>query len=462
MRRLFFCSVAIGVQLSGGTLWAACSQNGQLGGGTVICSGTISDSYMAEHANITVRIERGAVLKAGRDDAAIEFEDDPGTLEMKGALQAEGDAIRAGDDFTLVNEGSISAVGDGVNISGRDDASLTNTGVIRTGGRAVHMDDVEDAGGTGHVLMNTGHIISIRNEAVEGGNGNRVVNAAGALIQGYDDALQLGESAVIENHGVIRSVGMPGEPQDAIDLDSGRIVNGAGGQIISDLDAAIDFDASSIASLIDNAGEIRGVTGIMVETHASAANIAVQEVINQAGGVIAGRGGVALLLGAGEDRLVNHAGGIITGSVLMGGDADRVVLEGSIAGTFGGKRAVIDGGAGADHVVLSAYSFDQITDVALMRDGFVLSLDNGTGAADIALRNWESFDLAGTVYSAQEIAALAPQRAPLTAGLLLLVLGFGGMGLIRGRRHLGAVATVARGALARATLGLQSASRTGA
>ena len=451
MTRLFLSSVAIGVQLAGGALWAACSQDGYLGGGAVTCSGTISDGYMADHAGITVRVAAGAVLKAAPGDAAVEFDDDPGTLEVKGALIAEGDGIRAGDDFVLLNEGRISATGNGVNVSGRNDASLTNKGLIRSAGRAVQMDDVDGSGGTGHVLVNSGQIISIRDEAVEGGDGNRVVNAAGALIQGYDDALQLGEHAVIENHGVIRSVGMPGDPQDAIDLDSGRVVNGAGGRILSDLDAAIDFDASGTASRIVNDGEISGVTGIMVETHAAAANVAVQEVINRPGGVIAGRGGVALLLGAGADRLVNQVGGVIAGSVLMGAGADTVVVEGSFAGAFGGNRAVIDGGAGDDRVVLDAYGFDQITDVALTRDGFVLSLDRGAGVGEIALRNWESVELAGMVYSAQEIAALAPQRAPLRAGLLLL-LGLGAMGLLRGRRHLAAATMAARAALIRASL----------
>ncbi|MFD1158503.1 hypothetical protein [Roseovarius aestuarii] len=462
MRWSFLTRAALCLLLPTGPALAGCAGSSGTDVGRSICISADREGYSSEASNLSVTVKFGAVVTSTGGDAAIDISEEDTTLVNNGTLRSSDNAVRGGRGFALLNTGAIAASRNAIELSGESDVEIRNSGQILATYQAINMDARDGFGGVGNSLVNEGQIVSTRGEAVEAGDEARIHNAAGAVMQAYDDAVQVGERAKIVNHGVIRTTGMAGDPQDAIDIDSGRIVNGAGGRILSDMEAAIDFDQSVIASVIDNAGEISGVKGIIVETHASIANVAVQEVINRAGGLIVGRGGLALRLGAGEDRLVNHAGARIDGSVDMGPDADVIVLQGNYQGSFGGKGGVIDGGIGTDRLELPEYSIDQITDVSLMRDGVVLSLDNGAGPFRIALRNWESFEFGGTIYSAHQIAALAPQKASLTRTILLAMGGLTGLGLIAARRRMRQGVRAARRACQRAFLSYQSVRRTSA
>lgn len=433
MKRLLLCSVAFGVLHAAGPALADCAPDSIGSGEIATCTGIDNDGFSDGSSDITVNVLAGAVVNSAVGDDAIDIDDDDTTLNNAGVLNGDDDGVQGGDGFTLVNNGTINAGDDGVNVEGRSNVHIVNNGTIASGDRGVHMDD-DAGGGLNNVLVNTGSIVSTGGEGIEGGDNNTITNAAGALIQGYDDALQVGENATITNHGTIRSNGIPGDPQDGIDIDSGTILNGATGRILSDLDAAIDFDESTIASTIDNAGEIAGETGIMVETNPAEANTAAQSVINRTGATIEGRAGIALLLGAGMDSLTNEAGGTILGSALFGDDDDRMTLVGSYSGHFGGAGAVFDGGTGTDTFDFVDYAFGQITGVSLITDGFALSLDNGSGMFDIALTGWESFIFAGDLRDAGDLRGLALAAVPLPAGMVLLLSGIGGLAALRRRR----------------------------
>lgn len=434
MKRLLLLTAAFGFVHAVGPAFADCAPDSIASGETATCTGVDNDGFSDGSSDITVNVQAGATVNSAPGDDAIDIDDDDTVLNNSGTLNADDDGVQGGDGFTLVNNGTINAGDDGVNVEGRSNVNLINNGTINSVDRGVHMDD-DAGGGLNNVLVNTGSIVSTTGEGVEGGDFNTVTNAAGALIQGYDDALQVGQNATITNHGTIRSNGIPGDPQDGIDIDSGSIVNGATGRILSDLDAAIDFDESTIASTIDNAGEIAGETGIMVETDPAEANTAAQIVINRTGATIEGRAGIALLLGAGMDSLTNEAGGTILGSALFGDDDDQMTLLGDYSGRFGDSGAVFDGGTGTDAVTFVDYAFSQIAGVSLITDGFALSLDNGNGMFDIALTGWESFIFAGgDTRGAADLRGLASAAVPLPAGLVLLLSGIGGLAALRRRR----------------------------
>lgn len=434
MKRLLLCSVAIGTYFAANPALAECSPDSIGSGETATCTGVDNDGFSDGSSNITVNVEAGAIVNSAFDDDAINIDDDDTVLNNAGTLNADDDGVQGGDGFVMVNDGTINAADDGVNVEDRSNVHLTNNGTINSGDRGIHMDD-DGSGGLNNVLVNNGTILSTGGEGVEAGDGNTITNNAGALIQGYDDALQVGENATIVNHGTIRSNGIPGDPQDGIDIDSGAITNGVTGRILSDLDAAIDYDQSTVASTIDNAGEIAGETGIMVETDPAEANTAAQIVTNRATGTIEGRTGVALFLGAGADSLTNEEGGVILGSAFFGADDDQMTLMGSYGGSFGGIGQMFDGGADVDTVSFTDYAFSQIAGVSLIADGFALSLDNGIGAFDIALTNWESFVFAGgDTRSAGDLSALASATVPLPAGMVLLLSALGGLAAVRRRK----------------------------
>lgn len=432
MKQVLLVSAAVGLALAAGPLRAQCSPENVPSGGTALCAGVGEGGFADGSENVTVRVVPGAVITAPA--AAIEIGGDFSTLQNAGTLRSQGDGVAGGNGFTLVNEGVITARHAGVNLSGQEMGTLTNHGSITAGRQAVHMDADGGRGGTDHAVINTGLIVSTGGVAVEGGDDNTLTNHAVGRIQGRDDAVQFGENATLVNHGIIRSIGGGDDPQGGIDIHSGLVTNMSGGRVLSEHGAAIELGASARRATIDNAGEIRGVTGIVTEAGPHAANRAPQDITNRATGKIVGSGGIALSLGGGKDRFVNEAGAEIIGSAHFGEDDDLLVLEGSPAGMFGGAGAVFDGGTGTDTIRLAAYSFDQITAVTLLTDGVALSFDNGVGAFEITLTNWDRFQLAGESYTEGDIVGLVSNKVPLPAGMALLVSALVGLGILGARR----------------------------
>ncbi|KPP84745.1 MAG: hypothetical protein HLUCCA08_12005 [Rhodobacteraceae bacterium HLUCCA08] len=429
-----FCSVST-------IAMADCAPDSIPKGATATCTGTDLDGFKDGSDEITVIVDSGASV-FGDDARAIDIDGDDTVLVNAGTIDATGagkDAVRGGSGFYIYNTGDILGGADGIDARAGG-VTVINEGDITAVKRGLHIDDDGGVGGDDNYVENYGSIVSTDNEGIEARDRATIYNYAGALIQGYDDAVQVAEEAFIWNAGTILSTGIPGDPQDAIDIDSGEIFNTATGQIISTLDAAIDFDGSTIASIITNEGLIRGRTGIVVETDpAEGANTAAQTVIN-AGGTIHALDGPALSLGAGDDQFIDFSG-VVIGDGLFGEGEDLLAVEGlDYADPFGGAGAIFDGGADTDTVRFTGFAFDDIAGVSLLPEGFRLNLQNAGGGLEIALADWEIFqfqDPSGqnryAEYDEAAIRALAVAPVPLPAGMVLMLSGLGLLALRRRR-----------------------------
>ena len=431
------------------------------GSNVFVCSGSDTNGLTApEVADVTVTVLGGAsvtnggdAIRARGDDAVVS---NLGTVASTGSDAIDGGdglsvtnvgtlsgakAVNAGDGVSVVNAGAISATDKAVDLG--DDATVTNFGTITAGNEAIETGDdatITNYGtltatektldlGDDATVTNFGTITSLESEGIEAEDGVTLTNWG--TIQGFDDAVQVGENAVIVNHGLIENVGGSADPQDALDIDSGTVTNMSSGVIRSTLDAAIDFDASAIASTITNYGLISGTTGVLVEkgTPEDAPNIAAQTIINH--GMIIGTAGLALDLGEGADALEMHAGASLLGGADFGQGDDRLSFFDDFIGLVGGAGAVLDGGEGFDLVTFATVGLADVTAFSFIDD--VLSLSFNTAASDftVALRSWEVFEFGDRRYTQAEVIA----AVPLPAGAALLIPALGLLGWAGRRRR---------------------------
>jgi hypothetical protein len=292
---------------------------------------------------------------------------------------------------------------------------------------------IRNQNGLNGKLTNSGTIFSETNEGYESGDNAVIVNSG--TIEAQDDAVQIGQNGKITNSGIIRSFKnqVPGaEQQDAIDIDSGEIINEATGVIESEANAGIDFDGSTIASTITNRGRISGTTGILVDKGQDdplAANTAAQIMENY--GIIEGSDGLAVDVGAGNDVLSLFGGSTLIGGIDMGDDDDTLNLFDDLAGQIAGGK-VLDGGAGVDLV-----DFKNLTVAAVLRAWgnarvFNMIVKTPGSSYSVALTNWEGYRFGDEVFDRSQIAAVAP--VPLPAAGLMMLAGLGGLAALRRRR----------------------------
>jgi len=386
-------------------------------------SGTGEDAVKVDDG-LTL-VNDGTISGLGADDDGIDADDDA-DIQNNGTISATNKAVDAGNGLILVNDGTITSLNEGVEAGG--DAYIENNGTIVATEKGV------DAG-NGLDLVNDGIIRSLLNEGIEADDDAYIENLG--TVEGFDDALQVGENAIIVNFGRIENTQTVAdladptvEAQDAIDIDSGEIINMTGGVIRSTTNAAIDYDPSTIAvSTVTNMGEISGTVAIETDP----ANDKSQEIANF--GLIAGTSGLALNLGGGDDSYTQFEGGMIVGGADFGSGDDTMTLIGSFDGLIGGQGAIFDGGEDEDTFEVADYAF---SDVAATLLGSVLKLgfDDGKSAFSLRLVNWEFFDFGGDVRSYAEIAAGATV-IPLPGSLALLLGGLGGLGVLRRRRRAG-------------------------
>lgn len=414
---------------------------------TVTCTGTTTTGYLNATGGLSVTVESGASVSTTGTKDAIRIRGDNNTVvnngTIDGTLAADGvstnDGLDAGNGLTLTNNGTILATNKGVDVENKNDLTLTNAAAA-----TIHAYDkaIRNKNGNSAWLWNEGLIESDTDEGFETGNGAEITNKG--TIRASDDGIQVGEDATILNYGLIESVtrgGDEADPQDGIDIDSGTITNYSTGTIRSDDDAAIDYDATldpSKASYITNYGTISGTTGVLVEKgehidpetgEIPLPNTAAQIVENW--GLIEGRSGFGVDLGAGKDVVNLYAGSQLKGGADLGKDDDSLTIFDALVESVVGDD-LLDGGEGVDTISFVALDFSQLL-AATFEGGLAFFTFANDPGYTVRLANWESYGFGKTYYSQAQIEqALAP--VPLPAAGLLMIPALGALVALRRRR----------------------------
>jgi autotransporter-associated beta strand protein len=170
------------------------------------------------------------------------------TVAAGGTLTSGGTTISSsGQTLAIDNSGTIESTGGGaraINVSGKANAR-TITLINRAGGVIQSEDDAfrinTDLTGGSVIVMNAGTIRTTNGgqaidfDAIESDGATiRINNLAGGVLQSYGaDAVRSGQGSIIDNAGLIRSDGVPGDSNDGIDMQghNATVINEVSGTI---------------------------------------------------------------------------------------------------------------------------------------------------------------------------------------------------------------------------------------
>lgn len=449
MRHLLFLTVSATALAFGATAQAACVSAFP----NVTCSGTTTGGFTDPTSGLIITVAPGATVENPGGDG-FRVRGDTISLTNNGTIEASGDAIDSEGGttgFTLVNTGTMTSGGRGLDARPKANVAVTNSGTIAAGNDGIDTGNgatITNSGtitmtsadskaidvGNGSTVTNSGTIESgfADVEGIETGNNSTITNSG--IIRVTDDALNPGERITVTNSGIIEATGTG----DGIDIDSGTITNEATGQILSANSSGIDYDASVVAiSTIDNSGLIRGAVGVEVELGLGVdpANTVGQHVINRSGGTIQGTGGTALVLGAGMDMVHLFEGSSLIGLTDLGDDDDLLRFSGTsfLTGSFG---SLFDGGPGTDTVQFD-FSVSNITSILFSNDILTFSFLGLDALDGLRLTRFETFVFANQSFDQTRLLEEFGVNAtpiPLPAGVWLMLGALAGLAGLKRRR----------------------------
>ncbi|MBT8152519.1 VPLPA-CTERM sorting domain-containing protein [Epibacterium ulvae] len=445
----FRASTAVTLIMLSGPAFAQCLPGVPDDGDVVTCSGIDTDGVSQEFLgtgnldDVTVTVNAGTIVSN---------------------LSSGEHTIELDDDAVI----EVNAGGSVLGLLGEDAIHLDNDGQVFNS-HFISADDDAIQAGNGLLVDNRGWI-QATDEGINADDDAEVINRAGASIFAGDDAVKAGRRATIFNEGFLQNTGTDvGDPQDAIDLDSGTIIN-QDGLIFSNLGDGIDFDAIELdgdddtaeISFVQNRGSgiIQGQIGIETD----AANTSSQFVTLHDTSSLLGHSGVAANLGDGEDLLqlndrasifgdvflgdMNDIFEVRSSEVVLGGDVyfgegdNTLALLGDGVNIFSGdwfqtNGATFVGGTGVDTLSLfnpdpfTSDDFTKLFDINFVSED-LFSLDAGFGAR-VFFEDFDNILLNDGTFAFSDFAAIAP--VPLPAGGLLLLGGLGGLTVLRRRRR---------------------------
>ncbi len=313
------------------------------------------------------------------------------------AATQQGTGIGVGSDNTVTNEAgaTITAFDAGIatSLTAGTGNTITNRGAIDTVTLTSSEDFASDAGirtGADNMVDNFGSIMS-RDIGISTGSGSTVTNHADATITtqsrgiivnslneaGGGTATNDGEinvgGALFGVAGFVINDGVTATNNGTVNSDGdGFFVNSGAGSTLNNngtLNVADDgFDLFNNSTINNNAGGEVNATGGAASN--AIESFGTDNTINNSGDLISTGGVGVALLGFGPNTVNNNAGGVIEGvaTAIAGGGGDEVVFNaGTINGdvllaggadtfrtdvTTGTVNSVIDGGGGADALIL--------------------------------------------------------------------------------------------------------------
>ncbi|KAA8610791.1 VPLPA-CTERM sorting domain-containing protein [Salipiger aestuarii] len=247
MSRALLCGAALAT-LSFAPAAMACTESPT---GTYTCSTDPSDPVArAGDDDIIVNVDTGARVDGGSDVAIAT--DDRMALTNAGTIESAGNrAIESDNDATITNTGTISALtADAINVGNR--LELDNFGTIETGDDAVQMGD------HAVIVNHAGAAIRSDDKGITGGDNGTVTNQGGITV--LNEGIELGDDAMVYNSGTISAVEdgvqigrnghvinsgvieSTGPDGDGLDIDDGAVINSGSITAAATSGAGIDID----------------------------------------------------------------------------------------------------------------------------------------------------------------------------------------------------------------------------
>ncbi|MEM6712024.1 MAG: autotransporter domain-containing protein [Pseudomonadota bacterium] len=226
---------------------------------TTIQDGQTLNGQQVLDGDDTLTVEEGGALTVTGDNA-VSATGENNTIVNDGSISADGDGINSeidpgsptiNDNLTIINNGSIIVDGDGVRSEG-DDLSITNEGSINAGEDGIRSEG-DDLIVTNRGSINAGRDGIRSQSAIEGGNA--IIINEGSINAGDDGIRSEGANATITNEGNITS---GGEAIDSVGSDA-RITNN--GSIVTNDTNAQGIDSDGNRSIVINNGTITTLGG---------------------------------------------------------------------------------------------------------------------------------------------------------------------------------------------------------